>query len=108
MRCPEGIVHIEVSQLCEGGAEGSDLVLAGLDFLAIDHTLALLGHVEPEVLQKEDLALVSAKACALYIRPHAIVKEGYFPLKEVFQGGQNRLHGILVVALAVGAAQVAH
>jgi hypothetical protein len=54
----KGVVDVHVAELGEAGAEGGNLVLVGLDLVALGVlALALLLNVEAEVLQQNDGAL---------------------------------------------------
>ena len=74
---PEGVVHVHVGQLLERGPELLDLAGVGLGLVAGGVlSLALLLHVEPQVLEQDDRAGSGIGARLLHFLPYAVAEEG--------------------------------
>lgn len=76
----KSVVDIDVAQLGERGAELVDVCLAGFDLSTVwCHPLALLLHVETQVLQQEHCARCRVCARCLHFRTHTVIQKGHLP-----------------------------
>jgi hypothetical protein len=79
-----------------------------LDLLLALLALALLLDVETEVLKEEHLAVLAGENRRLDLLTDTVGEEGHVPLEQLGELGRDGLERVLLVGLAVGAAEMGH
>ena len=104
----EGVVHVDVGELAEAGAEGGHL--GGISLHAVPFGilgLALFLDMETDILEQDDLAGFQGGAGGLDLGSDAVVEELHRLAEQFLQLCGDGLEGVLGDALAVGAAEMA-
>lgn len=100
---------VDVTERSEALAELSNLLLVGLDLLALGILgAAFLLGVEAQVLQEDDLATGGLVDGLLNLGSNAVISEDDALAEQLLQNGDDGLQAVLLVHLAVGATEVGH
>lgn len=100
---------VDVTKSSQALAELSNLLLVGLDLLALSILgAALLLSVETQVLQENNLATSGLVDGLLGLSTDAVLSEDHALAEQSLQNGDNGLQAVLGVDLAIGAAKVGH
>lgn len=103
------LTDVNVTKSGQALAELVDLSFVGLDLLALGIlAAALLLGVETQVLEENDAAIGGAVDDLLDLGADTVVGEGDLLADELLKLSNNGLQRVLLVDLAVGAAQVGH
>lgn len=103
------LTDVDISEGSQSLAELGDLLLVGLDLLALLILVAtLLLGVETQVLQEDDLAARGFVDSLFDFLANTVFGEDDAAAKELLQLRDNGLQAVLRVLLAIGAAQVGH
>jgi hypothetical protein len=103
------LTDVNVTKSGQALAELVDLGLVGLDLLALSIlAAALLLSVETQVLEENDAAIGGAVDGLLDLGADTVVGEGNLLADKLLKLSNNGLQRVLLVDLAVRAAQVGH
>jgi hypothetical protein len=103
------LTDVDITKSSESLAELLNLSLVDLLLLALLILVAaLLLSVEAEVLEKNDLSVLGAVYGLLDLLANAVVCESDALAEELLKLGNNRLKAVLLVGLAIWAAEVGH
>jgi len=104
----EGIIHVDVGELAEAGAESGDLSGVGLHAVPLGILgLALLLNVEADVLEQDDLAWLEGGAGGLDLGANAVVEELHRLAEDFLKLCGDWLERVLGDALTIGTAKMA-
>lgn len=103
------LTDVDITQGSQSLAELGDLVLVGLDLLALGILgAALLLGVEAQVLKENDLTTGGLVDSLLDLLADAVFREDDALAEQLLELGNDGLQAVLGVLLAVGAAEVGH
>lgn len=106
MGSTKGIIDVDISQRSQRLSELFNSSGVGLDLLAVDLSGAFFFNVESEVLQKNDLAIVSLGNGLLNLGSDTVVQESHLGVQKLGKFISNRGQRVLVNNLTIGSAQM--
>lgn len=102
------IVNVDSTKFSELLSEFLDRLRVGLDLFVALFALTLLLDVESQILQKEDLAVLTLENFVLDLVTNTLGKELYVLGEELRELGSNGLERVFGVGGTVRSAEVGH